>query len=186
MNAALPTRRADPQLDAQLARRRVLAPLVRTLRELSLGAPASLASVLAVFDATMRHPELVDTVGKFVVPIETARMQLRDAYEELGPFRRRELAELCAQLEGLSSSPAIEEHDEALAYWTTAALRWAARTERPVDDDLLNALARLQGANEQVDTLISHVCRDPQRWLEAMRWMGRVVHRTGPLARRIT
>lgn len=186
MNPALPIRHADPQLDAQLARRRVLAPLIRTLRELSLGAPASLTSVLAVFDATMRHPELVDTVGKFVVPIETARMQLREADEAFGPFRRRELAELCAQLEGLCASPAVHEHDEALMYWTTAALRWAARTDRPVDDDLLAALTRLQGANEQVDALIAHVCRDPQRWLEAMRGMSRVVHRTGPLARRMT
>lgn len=186
MNAGLQPWRADPQLDALLARRRVLAPLVRALRELSLGAPTSLASVLAVFDATMRHPELVHAVGKFIVPIEAARTHLRDAYEERGPFRRRELAELCARLEGLSASPALEEHDEALAYWSTAGLRWAVRTERPVDDMLLSSLMRIQGANEHVDVLIAHVCRDPHRWLEAMRCFGRIVHRTGPLARRGT
>ena len=185
MNSGLQPWRADAELDALLARRRVLAPLVRALRELSLGAPTSLASVLAVFDATMRHPELVHVAGKFTVPIETARMRLLDAYEKRGTFRRRELAELCAQLEGLSSSPALQEHDEALAYWSTAALRWAVRTERPVDDVLLSSLMRIQGASEHVDALISHVCRDPHRWLGAMRCFGRIVHRTGPLARRM-
>ena len=178
--------RAGAGVESELARRRVLAPLVRALRELSLGSQVSTATALGVFDSTLRHPELVSAVGRFAAPIERARQQLQEAFDEVGPFRRRELAELCSQLEGFCASTAVAEHDDTLAYWSTAALRWAARTERPVSDELLRSLSRFQGANENVDVLIAHVCRDPRRWLEAMRCFGRAVHRTGPLARRMT
>lgn len=182
------------QLVRMLRRRRVLAPLLRTLRSLAIVAPASFIPALSVLVATQRHPEFPDVIGKFAAPIEAARKHLQEAQWGI-PFRRRELAELTSQLEGLCASTQLDEHDEALAYWTTAALRWAVRTERPMDDALLAALSRLQGANEDVDALIAHASRDARSWLSAMqflaresreRFAGRAVHKTGPLARRLT
>lgn len=173
------------QLEQLLRRRRVLAPLLRALRGMSVIAPTTFIPALTVVVATQRHPEYPDLIGKFAPRVDALCQHLQEAEWGL-PFRRREVADLSAQLEGFCASTLLEDHDEALAYWSTAALRWAVRTERPMDAGLLQALTRLQGANEQVDALIAHASRDAHSWLAAMEHIGRAVHKTGPLARRLT
>ena len=181
---ALPWR-THLQLEQLLRRRRVLAPLLRTLRGIGVVPPTTFVPALTVLVGVQRHPEYPEAVGNFGRRVEAMRLHLQQA-EWGAPFHRRDVADLASQLEGLCASALIDEHDDALAYWATAALRWAVRTERPIEGMLLNALMRLQGADEHVDALIAHASRDGRAWLAAMQHFGLAVHKTGPLARRLT